>query len=237
LKAPQPDPPQSLVKQAYDRIKRDILDGHAPPGSQLSEHQLAEDLGISRTPIREALRDLASSGLVRIMPQRGIVVSELSLRDISDMYALREQLECFAVQLAVPRLDEANRAGFLADHAQSVAALHKRKLREAYDYAVRMHARIIRIADSPRLQRFMSQLADEAHRYGLITLRAGHAAQAIGEHGHIISAMLEGDGERAARLMLDHLRCDRDLALKSAIPQTALPPGDTSTKPRSLLTT
>ena len=218
LSTPPDKAPLSLVQFAFNRIKDDILDGRHAPGRQISEHQLAEELGISRTPVREALRDLVSSGLARIIPQRGIIIRELSLDDIADMYLLRETLECLAIRIAVTRLNDAERDGYLSDHALSVAALQAGELRPAYDYAVRMHQRTVRLADSPRLSRFMSQIADEAHRYGLLTLRSGHAAQAIDEHGGIIEALVSGDGESAEALMLAHLQADRDLALKVALP-------------------
>jgi DNA-binding GntR family transcriptional regulator len=84
-KVPEPRARQdrrSLRLLAYEDVRQRILDSRYPPGAMLSENQLAEELRISRTPIREALRDLATAGLVRILPQRGIVVSQLTLQRI-----------------------------------------------------------------------------------------------------------------------------------------------------------
>jgi GntR family transcriptional regulator, rspAB operon transcriptional repressor len=210
--------PPSLRQLAYREIKQRVLDGSYAPGSLLSESQLAEELGISRTPVREALRDLAGGALVRILPQRGIIVSELSVKDITEIYQLREQLECFAVRLAAENVTNEGGAQFLADHRQAVQYLNAGRLRPAYDAAVKMHVRLIAMALNARLSRIMDQLADEAHRYGLLTLRSGHAQQAIDDHGRIIDALLARDGERAAELMRQHLRADRDLALRAALP-------------------
>ena len=80
-----------------------------------------------------------------------------------------------------------------------------------------MHGRIVHVAGNVKLSRFMDQLADEAHRYGLLTLRSGHARRAITDHGDIIAAILGGDVVHATRLMRDHLERDRLLALQAAM--------------------
>ena len=90
-------------------IKAQILDSHYSPGSLLSEGQLAADLDISRTPIREALRQLATNGLVEILPKRGVLVTRLTLQDVVEVYQLREQLECFATGLAADPGDGSRR--------------------------------------------------------------------------------------------------------------------------------
>ncbi len=221
----------SLRQVAYREIKRRILDGSFEPGSLLSENQLAENLGISRTPVREALRDLAGGSLVRILPQRGIIVSALSVTDISEVYQLREQLECFATRLAGEMMTDEDGACLSADHRQAVRCLAAGRLRPAYDAAVKMHAKIIAMARNDRLSRFMEQLADEAHRYGLLTLRSGHAQQAIDEHGGIIDALLQRDGDLAAALMRQHLRADRDLALRVSLP-AGVSAGNVTPEPR-----
>lgn len=215
---PAEKPNSSLRQRAHDRIKQNILEGVHAPGSLLSENQLADELGISRTPVREAVRDLVSSGLVTILPQRGIVVTELTVKDINELYQVRQELECLAVNLAMARMTKAHQDGLRADHRRAVAALGAGRIRQAYDHAVLMHGRIVHIAGNAKLSRFMDQLADEAHRYGLLTLRSGHARRAISDHGEIIDAMLGDDAGLASELMRSHLERDRLLALRAALP-------------------
>src|SRR3954447_841086 len=136
----------SLREQAYTAIKAQILDSHYTPGSMVSETQLADDLNISRTPIREALRQLAINGLVEILPKRGIMISRLTLQDVLEVYQLREQLECFATRLASLRIAAADAAGFRTDHDRALSSLGRGRLREAYDYSVLMHQRIVALA-------------------------------------------------------------------------------------------
>ena len=211
-------PEQNLRQQAYDAIKRAILDSRYAPGSLLSENQLADELSISRTPIREALRELSAGGLVRILPQRGIVVSELSLQDIVEVYQLREQLEGFATRMAAERLTAADRDGFAADHRRALAHMNAGRSRQGYDASILMHARIIRLAQNARLDRFMSQLADQTHRFGLLTLRAGRGQSALREHGEIIESLLAGEAGEAETRMRSHLRADRDMAMRLILP-------------------
>lgn len=211
---------RSLRERAYEAIKRRILDSLYKPGELLSENQLADELGISRTPIREALRDLASGGLVRILPQRGVMVSELTLQDIVEVYQLREQLECFAVRLATDRLSSAAAAAFLADHERATSCMQAGQLRAAYNHSVLLHSRIVELARNSRLAQFMGQLSDQVHRFGLLTLRNGRVGPALAEHGEIIEAMVRGESDRAELLMRLHLRADRDMVLRLILPDS-----------------
>ena len=213
-------PASSLRERALDAIREGILGLHYPPGSLLSEAQLAEELGISRTPVREALRELAAGGLVRILPRRGVVVSEPSVRDIVEVYQLREQLECFGARLAAEHITPAEAELLVADHAEALGHLAAGRLQPAYAASVRLHDRIIGLTRNARLVRFMGQLHDQAHRFGLMTLRQGRAPRALQEHGWILDAILARDGAAAERLMRDHLRADRDMALGALLPAT-----------------
>jgi DNA-binding GntR family transcriptional regulator len=214
-------PAGSLRERALDTIRSRILDQQYPPGSLLSENQLAEELGISRTPIREALRELAAGGLVRILPQRGVEVSEPSVQDIVEVYQLREQLECFAARLAAEHLTPADARSLAADHAEALAHVAAGRLQDAYEASVRLHAQIVALTRNARLARFMSQLGDQVHRFGMLTLRHGRAPRALEEHGRIIEAILARDGAAAEALMREHLRADRDMALQTILPAGA----------------
>lgn len=209
---------RSLREKAYDQIKQGILDARFAPGMLLSENQLAEELQISRTPIREALRDLATGGLVRILPKRGVVVSEPTLQDIIEVYQLREQLECFAVRLAAPHVGPAEAAALRADHQQAIDHMHARRFNQAYDFSVLLHGRIVAMARNSRLTQFMQQLGDQVHRFGRTTLRHGRVERALVEHGQIIDALVAHDADEAEQLMRAHLRADRDVLIALELP-------------------
>ena len=208
----------NLREKARAAIRQGILDLRYPAGSLLSENQLAEELGISRTPIREALRELAAGGLVRILPRRGIVVSEPTVQDIVEVYQLREQLECFAAGLVAGWLAPSDAEAFQADHEEALAHMKAGRERKAYDASVRLHSRIVDLARNQRLKQFIGELGDQVHRFGLLTLRHGRAGSALAEHGEIIAALVRKDSEAAEALMRAHLRADRDIALRATLP-------------------
>ncbi|MGG5822845.1 GntR family transcriptional regulator [Falsiroseomonas sp. HW251] len=210
--------PLSLREQALASIKKGILDSLYPPGSLLSEGQLAEELRISRTPIREAMRELAAGGLVRVLPQRGIIVTELAARDVIEVYQIREQLECFAVRVAAELATPADLKALEGDHREAIEHIKAARLRPAYDASVRLHTRVISLAGNGRLSQIMTLLGDQVHRFGLLTLRHGRADSALSEHGEIIAAIEARDADAAERLMRAHLRADRDVALRLTLP-------------------
>jgi DNA-binding GntR family transcriptional regulator len=129
---------------------------------------------------------------------------------------LREQLECFATRQAAECLTDAE--GFARDHAEALRHLAAGRDRQAYDASVRLHGRIIALARNGRLTPIMSQLGDQVLRFGLMTLRHGRAARALEDHGAIIGALLARDGPAAEALMRAHLRDDREMTLRIALP-------------------
>src|SRR6478672_13616622 len=104
LRRPAPVENLTLWQRVYDHLRAEILSGRLGPGAELAEVALAEQLGVSRGPIREAIGRLASEGLVTVRPRRGAVVSSLSKEEFLELYQVREALELMAVRLAVPRL-------------------------------------------------------------------------------------------------------------------------------------
>ena len=94
--------PSSLVELSVRRLRQDILSGLLPPGERLIEEQLTHQFGISRAPLREALRELAQQGLVEHSPRRGVRVAELSGTDVDELFGLRSLLERYAMELALP---------------------------------------------------------------------------------------------------------------------------------------
>ena len=114
--------PSSLVELSVRRLRRDILNGILPPGERLIEEQLTQRFGISRAPLREALRELAQQGLVEHSPRRGVRVAELSAADVDELFGLRDVLERYAMQLALPLPDAGPGRADCAWNAMAAAA-------------------------------------------------------------------------------------------------------------------
>lgn len=103
--------PSSLVELSVRRLRTEILSGALPPGERLIEEQLTQRFGISRAPLREALRELAQQGLVEHSPRRGMRVAELTATDVDELFGLRDLLERYAMELALPLPDSRSLAG------------------------------------------------------------------------------------------------------------------------------
>jgi DNA-binding GntR family transcriptional regulator len=207
-------PGQDQSERAYEAIRRDIAAGRYQPGQRLVEADIAERAGVSRTPVRQALRWLEREGVVRIEKRRGATMQALSAQQISDLYELRAQLEAFACQLAARRADDADRAELqrLADAFESAtredesedlvavraanAALHRR-IAETGRNAFLGMALETTIENPLVLRAFQRFGREELGRSALF-------------HRLIIESICARDGDRAGRLMAEHVLQAKD---------------------------
>ncbi|HXH83184.1 MAG TPA: GntR family transcriptional regulator, partial [Candidatus Tectomicrobia bacterium] len=127
-------PRRSLHEQAYEVIREFVLGGGIPPGGVVSASQIAHELGVSATPVKEALGRLAAQGLVQVLPQRGVRLAEATPADIADLYDFREGLEAMSLALAprpFPAEALAQLAGLVAECERYVAAEDRRRYTQA----------------------------------------------------------------------------------------------------------
>jgi DNA-binding GntR family transcriptional regulator len=207
------DAPRVLLKdRALGELKRLIQTGAFPPGAFLSERRLADQLGMSKTPIRSALEQLEGLGLVAVSPQQGILVRELSLPETVELFELRLAVEPFvAGRLAARRLtpDQARR---LADNlaAQEAAAAAGDALRAA-ELDVEFHLLLAGAFGNREIVRLLSRAFDKLFRTILVISKAGagRLAGSFLEHAGIAKAVRGGRADTAARRMDDHLRYAR----------------------------
>jgi DNA-binding GntR family transcriptional regulator len=210
----------SLVDVAYVALRDGITAGSLPPGTRLRELALAKELSISTTPVREALRRLDREGLVRHSPNRGVVVAELSQREIVELFDIREILECAAVQRAATMTFRDVRAAQAIIAAAAQLAPVPERL-EWNKLEIAFHRVVGEIGGNHELV----ELADRTHR----TLQA-LCVQCVGEpvygararqlnvrqHRQILAAVKRGDGVVAEELTRVHVRTIRD-AITSAL--------------------
>src|SRR6187549_1855387 len=131
-----------LADRAYDALKTSLQTGKYPPGSFLSERQLAAGLGMSKTPLKSALIRLEQEGFVKISPQQGIVVREPSVQEIVELFDLREAIETFAVQRVAGRLTSDQAAGLRENLRKQAAAVRERRVGDATRLDTEFHAQI-----------------------------------------------------------------------------------------------
>ncbi len=188
----------------YERVRSAILDGLLAPGAVMSQVALAEDLGISRTPLREALRMLQSEGLVEGEPNRRVRVASMNAEDLEQLYVMRVTLEAEALRLSVAHLgseDLARLEGHMAEMAHYAQAKDYRRWNvphRQFHQALTAHA-------GERVNVMLGQMFDHAERYRRLHIGQGPSAWATAQHRDILDACKAGDRDRSAGLLAGHL--------------------------------
>jgi DNA-binding GntR family transcriptional regulator len=208
------EPAQTLdggasTQHAYDELRRKILQGELAPGATFSQVQLSTQLGVSRTPLREAVRLLQMEGLLRADPRRRVRVSPLSTEDFEDLYAIRIALESLAVRLTVPQLGDAQLAETRLACLEWSAAVSQGDLAAWRESHRRFHFSLYAHAGT-RLVDQLGDLWDHAERYRLLQwTHAGDQTQlaqlAHRDHAGILEAAQQGAAVLCARRMAEHL--------------------------------
>jgi DNA-binding GntR family transcriptional regulator len=190
-------------------LRRAILNGELTSGSRLVQAELAAMLDVSTTPVREALRDLATEGLVQFDPHRGAIVSELSAEDVHDIYEIRRVLEPLAMRQAVLRVTDAL--------IERLRRLHQGMVDEPYsvDWVDRnrvFHLAVYETAASPRLAAIIRNLQDASVMYIGASLKHRTGLRDAANHGHaeILDALEKRDVEAAVKALDEHLRSSID---------------------------
>src|ERR1044071_2140912 len=182
------------VEQVYRRVREAILEGRIPPGAIMSQVALADELGVSRTPLREALRMLQSEGLVDAQANRRVSVKPISATDLEELVVMRVALETQAIRLSVNRLEpEAIAAleGRLAEMAHFAAAKDYGRWKQPH---TAFH-RGLTAAAGERVNAMLSQLSDHFERYRRIHIARSPKAWLTKGHREILDATQAGDRE------------------------------------------
>lgn len=186
-------------------LERDIIEGRIAPGQRLDETSLSQRFNISRTPIREALRALANTGLIEIRPRRGAIVSKPNLKHLLEMFELMGELEGTCGKLAAHRMSADERQILLFTHRKSSQAA-KDGNHEAYNAAdAELHEAIYRGCHNNFLAEQTRLLRNRLAPYRSLQLRRPDRLQeSFDEHGEIVKAISSGAAELAASLLRKH---------------------------------
>lgn len=205
----------SSQERAYRYIKSRILDHRFPVSCRLRAQELAEQMALSRTPVREALGRLEQEGLVRREGGWGFAVRELSLTDIIDLFDVREALELQALSVALPRIDHRviNRLREHLDEAE--AALLAGRPADSLRHARHFHSAISQAGENALLTSMLDSLNDRIHRVGLSLAKRFPARprEVLEENRALLNAIEQRDSRRATRLLRQHIRRSRELLL------------------------
>lgn len=198
---------RTLWQRVHEHLRDEILSNRLHAGSELQETALAESLGVSRGPVREALGRLAAEGLVTVRPRRGAVVRSLSKEEFLEAYQVREALEALAVRLAVPRLSRADLARLQGLTDEMAACAQRGEVHEFFGANLRFHEAIVEASANRTLRELYRRLVRQMQPYQMRSLALrGNLGQSVAEHRAILDAAGAGDADEAARLMSDHIR-------------------------------
>ncbi len=196
----------SLTEQVFRALKSQILRSEMRPGSVVIEGDLADQFGVSKTPIREALRLLVQDGWIEVMPRRGYLVRPIGLDDLREVYELRRILECGVIRRIIGRMSPGTVSGLrslIAKQAEAGDSLEK-----SIEASREFHLSLAQLTGNERLVRNLAALLDEVERLlrmlpELVSLMT--SADEIEAHERLVTALENGDADLSEALMLDHL--------------------------------
>ena len=195
-----------LREVVFLRLRQAILQGDLQPGERLMEIQLADQLGVSRTPVREAIRKLELEGLVSMKPRRGAEVASITIKDMQDVLEVRGSLEELAVELCCAKgdcswIEELKKANKVFE-----AAVRSEELLIIADADVRFHDIIYKATGNKRLIQIINNLREQIYRYRLEYIKNDQARnELIEEHERIIGFISKKDKEGAKKAMRQHI--------------------------------
>lgn len=219
---------QTLREKILETIRDAILKGTMKPGERVSEPELAERFGISRTPIREAFRQLESEGYLEVIPRKGAVVASLSERDIEEFYAIKIILEGFAARMAAEKLTakEIERLEVINERLQQIAK--EGDVKTFFRVHNEFHEVFIKAAGNEKLSEMINQLVMKFKRLRLASLsQPGRMEVSIEDHRDMIEAFKDHDGERADSLVRHAATIGADVLIQNMV-QAESPEGRTS---------
>lgn len=204
-----------LKDRAYERIKQRLLSTEYPPGSFLSERQLAENLGMSKTPIKAALERLESEGYIAVSPQQGIVVRELSVREIADLYEIRTALESYSLRSVAGKLSPERVARVRENLQAQLLLLGSGNVARGMELDAAFHIQFVEFLGNGEILRVLVQLWEKMQRVltQVFRLCPSRIDSSYEEHAAIAAAVIDGDGQRAAELLVLHLERGKRLIL------------------------
>ncbi len=206
-----------LRDKVVTELRRRIIDCDYPPGHRLTEDRLADDFGVSRNPVREAIRVLEREGFLVGLPRRGAVVATISRQDIENVFEVRLALEVLAAQLAAKHIDAAGTATLrqlVTDAAGAATATELAALNSAF------HTEICRLSGNSLLMSIMDSLHDRLQ--WIYRQTAVHRApMSLTEHTALVEAITAGDSDAAGRAAHAHVGAARETALRHSVHSVA----------------
>ncbi len=196
-----------LREVIFNTLKEAIITGELKPGERLMEVQLAEKMGVSRTPVREAIRKLELEGLVCMVPRKGAHVGEITVKDIMDVLEVRSSLDGLATSLAAQRITDSELKDLRNVLSQFTNYVEKENIQGSIKKDVEFHDIIYRSCRNEKLMQIISNLQEQFHRFRVMFLKdLKSPKELIQEHVDIYDAILSRDPEKARKAAQEHIK-------------------------------
>ncbi len=193
---------QTLREKILETIREAILKGTLKPGEKVAEPELAERFGISRTPIREAFRQLESEGYLTVIPRKGAVVAALSEQDVQEFYAIKSTLEGYAAELAASRLSEKELEKLETINERLKQLAEEGDVKAFFRVHNEFHDLFVKAAGNSKLHELIQHLGMKFNRLRMASLSVeGRMGISVAEHERLIEAFRNQDGARAESLV------------------------------------
>ena len=196
-----------LSKKVYRILKARIIKGDLTQGGKLFEAKIAEQLGVSRTPIREAIKGLAAEGLVKMTPNQGVVVIDVSIEDIEEVLQIRRVLEGLAASIAAGKINQEETSKLEGIIKKMSTSIYKNNMVAYSNLNVEFHNLLLNICGNKRLMKICVNLSDSEHRLKIRSLRnnPGRLKYSLKEHQEIFEALKRKDADQAEKLSRIHI--------------------------------
>ncbi|MCR5627541.1 MAG: GntR family transcriptional regulator [Lachnospiraceae bacterium] len=190
----------------FEKLKTQIMEGELTPGTRLMEIGISEKLGVSRTPVREAIRMLEKEGLAVILPRRGAHVASVSPRQLEDMLEVRRTLETFSVNAAGARITEKDIADLRSINKKYLEVMDENDYVQIARVDHEFHSQITKIAGNEKILSILEGLKEQLFRYTYLYAKyCTTLKETAEEHEMICDAFLKGDSNRAVEIIKMHI--------------------------------
>ena len=190
----------------FENLRTAILEGNLKAGQRLMEVQLADQLGVSRTPIREAIRKLELEGLVVMLPRKGAYVANMSFKDLIDVLEIRSSLEGLAASLAAERRRDEDIVELERVAKEFETSVREADIDNVLKKDVEFHEKIFLMANNKKLYQLITSLWEQVHRFRVTYVSNYDASLSlVDEHNRILEAVKSGDSELAKKYATEHI--------------------------------
>ncbi|MDN5346487.1 MAG: hypothetical protein PWP65_51 [Clostridia bacterium] len=197
---------QPLREIVFEALRDAIINGQLKAGERLMEVQLAEELGVSRTPVREAIRKLELEGFVVMVPRKGAYVADFSTKDIADLFEIRSALEALAASLACERITSEELEELERLLVRIAECADNNDLNSLVEADTRFHDVLYRASRNERLAQIISNLREQIQRLRTVSLATpGRMREMLEEHKKLVEAIAERNIELAQKLAQEHI--------------------------------